>query len=711
MEFFVTTPDIINNTDVHRFFEKLKIIAKDREGYCYYKYPIAGGIDQHLPDLVIVDKEYGIVSIDIYDFTIDIINDINDDKWVIGNADSDSLILKLDDYKENLNSKFQKYRDLRGKVAINTALIFSNIQEEDFNKKFPKISTNNILFNNFLNIEYEILWEKKSKMDLEARELFLSVAQGSGPLNSIKKSSKNLKSDKIGIAIKFIDSKLASLDRIQHEAAIQFADGPQSIRGMAGTGKTIILTMRAAILHSRYPERKILYTFHTQSLYNQIKNLITKFYRESEPKDPNWDNLLILHSWGGVSKEGVYYRTCLRNSLKPFNFQEAKNSDDSFEYVCSKIADDPLREEFDYILMDEAQDLPMSFYKIIYKICKSPKRITFAYDELQNLNEIKQKDFSPLFGYKSKEEFKENYIEYPENIKKEYILEKSYRNPLNILMTAHGVGMGIHNKNKEMQLIEEKDTWEAIGYKFIKGELKKGSEVEIIRPKENSISIVSEIYSGKTQNLIIKKFDNRIKEVEWIAELIEDDIKNESVMPHDIFVITLDTSRMKELYLELQRNLFSKGIPSLIPGIDVGRDKFAEYGYVTLSTVYKAKGNEAYIVYIMNFEKLYDYVDFVNSRNKAFTSISRSKGWCRISGTGVNMERAIEEIELIVTDIPFFKFTYPDPEMIRRSLSKEERAKEVRNVEKLANELLKKDKGAINSLSEETKAQLSILFK
>lgn len=706
MEYFITTPDINEKPLQIEFFNFMKTISESRDGFFYYKYPLAGGIDNHLADFTLVDAEYGIVSFDVENYTDSLIRDVSEFTWNIGGEEYDSPLLKLDDYSENLKAKFQKYRELRNKVRTNYFLILPSINEEDF-EKYGDV--NNILFSNYKNMRYDDFWKTKSSFKGLISRYFKSIAQGAGPLNSTKNLFEIKPVGKIGAAIDSLDAKIAEFERTQHAAAIQIPNGPQSIRGMAGTGKTIILAMKAAILHSRYPQKKILYTFNTQSLYNQVKNLITKFYRDTQPKDPNWENLLILHAWGGATKEGVYYRTCLRNSITPFKYGDLQfNYEDGFDFACKQLLQNEISEEFDFILMDEAQDLPESFYKLIYKICKNPKIITFAYDELQSLNKITEKNFSILFGNENGSNIDLNGY-YPNEIKKQYTLKVSYRNPLDVLMVAHGIGLGLHNKNKEMQIIDEKETWENIGYRVVSGELKKGQEVIIERPFENSISFVREIYNGDRPSVETIVFEDENHEMNWIVKNIKNDIEVEEVKPHNILIITLDTTRMKNIFLNLQRKMSQYGIPSLIPGIDAERDKFAEYGFVTLSTVYKAKGNEAFIVYIMNFEKLYSYSDFINSRNKAFTSISRSKGWCRITGVGKSMERAANEISTILNEVPRFKFEFPDVKNIRRMLSKQEttkRKKEVDQAFNSINNLLTTNERALDEIPEEIKKEL-----
>ena len=75
-----------------------------------------------------------------------------------------------------------------------------------------------------------------------------------------------------------LEAEVANFDREQRLAAIPIVEGPQRIRGLAGSGKTIVLAMKAAMIHLRSPDERIVFTFNTKSLYDFIKTLITKFY-------------------------------------------------------------------------------------------------------------------------------------------------------------------------------------------------------------------------------------------------------------------------------------------------------------------------------------------------------------------------------------------------------------------------------------------------
>ena len=102
-------------------------------------------------------------------------------------------------------------------------------------------------------------------------------------------------------AIELNNKKIAQFDYDQMAASLTITEKSERIRGLAGSGKTVLLAMKAARLHKRFPEKKIAFIFYTKSLYNQATNLIRKYYNQIADDEPNWENLKVLHSWGGAT--------------------------------------------------------------------------------------------------------------------------------------------------------------------------------------------------------------------------------------------------------------------------------------------------------------------------------------------------------------------------------------------------------------------------
>src|SRR5262249_25620632 len=117
-----------------------------------------------------------------------------------------------------------------------------------------------------------------------------------------------------------VEQHMSAFDANQHRFAIQTPWGPQKLTRLAGTGKTIVLAQKAAYMHVKYPDWKIVYTFYSRSLYKQIEYHITRFVQEfsrGEIKEPNWENIHVWHSWGKSGRTGLYREIC-RVTSHPF---------------------------------------------------------------------------------------------------------------------------------------------------------------------------------------------------------------------------------------------------------------------------------------------------------------------------------------------------------------------------------------------------------
>lgn len=94
---------------------------------------------------------------------------------------------------------------------------------------------------------------------------------------------------------------------------------------------------------------------------------------------------------------------------------------------------------------------------------------------------------------------------------------------------------------------------------------------------------------------------------------------------------------------------------------------------MTLSTVYRAKGNEAAAVFAVGIDAVERRSR--SGRNKIFTAFTRSKAWLRVSGIGVLAAKLFEELEKARKLAPKMIFEVPDMaavETIQRGFSKKQ---------------------------------------
>jgi len=487
------------------------------------------------------------------------------------------------------------------------------------------------------------------------------VATIEGAKGLIRLQARNIPSqnlDSKGYIANQIEAEIASFDQRQKYGYMVGIDGLERIRGLAGSGKTVVLAMKAALTHLRNPEANILYTFYTKSLYQHIQRLITRFYRQFDDRDPDWSRLKVMHAWGGHNVEGVYFKACTTHGVQPISFTEAaRMAGDPFNYVCKKLLDSvDIRPIFDYIFIDEGQDLPASFLRLCIELAQN-QRVVLAYDDLQTIFQAATPTLKEIFGFNKNE--RSRIEEFSEDV----VLYKCYRNPREILVCSHALGFGIYG-SRIVQMLENKEHWEDIGYKIIDGEFVEGSAIIVERPTENSLKTISE---HQPPEAIVKamSFSTYQEEIQEVVKSIKNDL-DDGLRPDDILVIVVDDLHAKKYLNDLTEALSLLGIHCNNIHTDTyGLRNFQKEGYVTLSTVHKAKGNEAFMVYVVGVDALFSSYAGVRKRNILFTAMTRAKGWVRVSGIGRGAQSFKEEIGSALRNFPYLKFKYPSPEQLK----------------------------------------------
>lgn len=645
------------------------------EGHGFYRHPnLSLSSEAQFPDFVILTKTHSVLVVVCLDSRIEDLVSVGGETWQTQNGGLQSPILRLEDLVEGLNQRLNRERRLRGKMPVKAVLALPLVSEHAFRERFQDFDDSGV----------SIVWQEgETNADFSLAEaipddrfkLALSVLQTAHAIGASTASTALVQTSTMGEAIRQLDTAMMLLDAEQQKAALNIPPGPQCIRGLAGTGKTVLLAMKAASIHSHFPDKRILFTFNTQSLYNQIRNLVTRFYRVNHHEDPNWDLIHVRHAWGGARRPGVYSDICKRHGYIPLTLSSARAQDavHPFRACCNAMLKAEIQPFYDFVLVDEAQDFPPEFFHLLWRLTRGNHCIYYAYDELQSLSSVEMPPPRELFGADERGNPRFDVDgEYPGPMEKVLTLTRSYRCPRNVLMLAHGVGLAIHGPRGPVQMLERAASWRALGYEPADNVFEAGKATIIHRPAENSPNIVENVFHGDRPFISIAIHETRATELEAVAESIRRDINEQSVPPHQIIVISLDSINAKRLMMDLQVRLQRHAIASTIPGLVDDSAEFAEEGFVTLSTVYRAKGNEAPVIYIIAFERLWDYVDEVTFRNRAFTSISRTKGWLSISGSGPQMTQVKTELDKIMVDLPNFRFVYPDMTQIQRRLDPSE---------------------------------------
>jgi superfamily I DNA and RNA helicase len=492
----------------------------------------------------------------------------------------------------------------------------------------------------------------------EVFEELISVIDGSKALlRPSERDTTNIKPTTKAAQIVTLEEEIRRFDRDQRLAYMTEVTGPQRVRGLAGSGKTVVLAMKAAITAIRNPTATIAFTYYTKSLNQHIKQLITRFYRLHEDRDPDWNRLKVFHAWGGGIVEGLYSYASNAFGITPLNYGQASSFDPGkpFAYACNQLlANHSVRPLFDYIFLDEAQDCPPEFMRLALKLVHE-ENLVIAYDVLQTIFDVEIPTAGTLFGT---DERGEPAIAFEEDIN----LRKCYRNPREIIVCAHAIGFGIYGP-KIAQLLESPEHWQDFGYQVHSGELRSGSKVEISRPEENSPSSLSK--SNSIDALIqAYAFEDVHHEVAHVVNSIVENIAKEGVGADDILIICADDRNARAYFRSFAKELAARGVGTHnLQEDNFGLRDFQAKGKVTLSTVYKAKGNEAYLVYVVGIDAIF-HQPSARSRNIAFTAMTRAKGWLQVSGLGPAAQRFAGEVKAAKNNFPMLRFTYPSPEQL-----------------------------------------------
>lgn len=544
-------------------------------------------------------------------------------------------------------------------------------------------------------------------------------------LNPANKRLKVKKEESKGSIMKRIEKEIANLDFWQNSAAIETPKGPQRIRGLAGSGKTIVLALKASFLHVNYPEWKICVTFQTRSLYQQFRELIRRFTYHMIKDEPIWENMRVLHAWGSVHNPGLYSDFAQSIGHEPKDFTYAKREygyDEAFRGVCSdllhNIQEEKIEPLYDAILIDEAQDFPKEFFEISYLACKKPKRIIWAYDELQNLGKYIIAPPDELFGNKSNGRPRIPELRNRENSPKEdIVLPVCYRNTPWALVVAHALGLGIYRDGGLVQYFNDENLWDDIGYEIIEGSMQQEQYVEISRKSNSSPSYFNELLKPE-DSIQLKTFTSPEQQLNWLTKSIQQNLQDDELDMRDILVIIADPINARKRSASIINALDDLGIPSHLAGVDTSKDKLFYEDSIAISGIYRAKGNEAPMVYLIDSEYCYAGLELIKRRNILFTAITRSKAWIRISGCGEDMKKLSTEIKKVIKNEYKLCFNVPTDEELEhiRELHKDLSPKEKKSTEKItknisdAIEMIEKGEVSINNLDPELRDKLKELF-
>ncbi|MEP6343798.1 MAG: ATP-binding domain-containing protein [Maricaulaceae bacterium] len=621
----------------------------EMEGTFYVGYPILTSADGSVEiDGLLISQSTGIVAFDLKKGPKVIADDIPEQV-----LDHQDRIYAAISSKLTQDARLINRRKLAVPITICTISRDRNIDAHDTYVRQPS----NVL--TFL--------QNLTEISSYNYKVINSIIERTTALRPKKSRSEISKENSKGRILKKIEQEIATLDSSQKHAAIEFPNGPQRIRGLAGSGKTIVLAMKASILHLKNPDWKIAISFYTRSLYQHLKGLVRRFSIDFAQDEPDWERLKVMHAWGSSGSMGLYSEMAASVSAPIRNFGYAKRFgfgkefqgiiEELYKHIINNNIDVP--KIYDAVLVDEAQDLPARFFELLYMFTKPPHRIIYAYDELQTLNELEMRSPAELFGSDHKGKTRVTLSNKKGMPKQDITLPVCYRNTHWNLTAAHGLGFGTDRTNGLIQMFETPNTWSKIGYHVTNGELHKGRNVTLERAPDATPTYFSELIQPDDA-VNFNEFDTVEKEFDWVAKSIAKNLKEDELDHDDILVIMCDAMRTKSMAPLLMKALQKNKIRSHLVGVTGTANEIFSASSIAITHVYRAKGNEAPMVYVVGAGHCYAGLNIGTLRNILFTSMTRSRAWVRVSGAGSAMKALKGEFLKIRQNEFALSFKYPN---------------------------------------------------
>ena len=628
----------------------------DISGTLYLGYPVLSTADAKVfVDALLVSASHGLVAFDLS----------FQPNMRIGNDEITKLEERQDQIYAVLYNKLNVYKDLRKgrSVAVQINVVSCHPALAAIGRREDVIAC--------APTEISNVMESFNRLPEELIRPLNAAIQRVSTLRPPNRREGVRQAKSRGAVLKIIENEIANLDQWQKKAAIESANGPQRIRGLAGSGKTVVLALKAAYLHVRHPEWKIAVTFQTRSLYQQFRDLVRRFTFEHDQNEPDWNNLRIMHAWGSQSSPGVYSTICERFKINPQNWRMANNKygNRAFEGICKEINSiiekHDEKEIFDVILVDEAQDFPSDFFRMIYRVIAPPHRIIWAYDDLQNLGDYVMCSEQELFGFDENGQPLVELKNRADKPREDIVLPVCYRNAPWALTVAHALGFGIYRREGPVQMFEEPSTWTRSGYERQRGNLRLGQNVTLRRAAA-SFPRYFEGLIDRDDAIICRTFSSNSKQYEALAEAVRADLDRDELESTDILIVLPNAYDFQKIGGAILRTLFANDVKAHLVGVTSSTDEVFQSGSVAITHIYRAKGNEAPMVYVLHSEYCQTGIELSRKRNMLFTAITRSKCWVRIFGVGDRMDGLCSEIEEVRSRNFEIEFDYPNADRIKR---------------------------------------------
>ncbi len=690
---------------------------------------------RYQPDILLVSRDWGLAVIEVKTCTIDQIVKIQANQWQMQKFYSSQIypFKQGENQLRQVLKRLNRHDLLRKRIAGRVLVALPLITRDDWLQRGFETDHHScppLLFGDQLNRRGILSCLLDQAIVLERGENSLKLKDSDwqavknvifGHPRSRQSVSKNrlqgtlsTHSTKRRDVLNSLNDWISDIDLHQIKIGIQIPPGPQRIRGIAGSGKTILLCQKAVRMHLSHPDWDIALVFFTRSLYDLIPPLIRHWlkYWSEDAITPDFQNgkLKILHAWGSEATPGFY--SLLRNQagISAMVKERPKGSyPERLAAACKRLLTEAsIAQQFDAILIDEGQDMTVgeewkyqdkqAIYWLAWQALRpieadfKLKRLIWAYDEAQSLDALSVPSYGEVFGEELAPLLSgtQSGPIYQGGINKSEVMKRCYRTPAPILVAAHALGMGLLRPQGMLRGFTTQADWEKIGYEVQEGSFIPGRRIKLHRPPHFSPNPIPALWEKNPFEFNV--YSDRNAQLSALLENLRANINDDELTPsREILIIILgdDTESSEKPVAKhpsglhpsigLQRQVANflqvNNIAYYLPGSlqpnrytekdNQNADRFWWDGAVTISRMYRAKGHEAPMVYVLGLELVAQDENNLKLRNQLFVALTRSTAWVHLSGIQDPNTQSdyllYDEVRQVISSENTLKFTFRRP--------------------------------------------------
>ncbi|WP_040228463.1 3'-5' exonuclease [Bhargavaea cecembensis] len=384
-------------------FKTMKTVLPD-DVIVYYEPTIRG----RRPDFVLIGPDFGLLVLEVKDYTKGTLHELNPERWTLLTAQDGYKtvpnpvdqartymflikdMLELDESLVNRDGRYQnKLKFPCGHGAVFTRLHTSDMHSLGLDRVLEpaqtfmrdEIDPDHPNFNEeeFIEKIFNTAGMMFPLRDTLVREEIDAIRYHLFPEVRISAEFRRPPEHQDQMLLSLKDLK--AMDLHQENMAKQLGDKNRLIRGVAGSGKTLILASRAKLLMREHPDWKILILCYNISLSRTLEALIRRMVNEP-------DSLFDFDFSGG--NEGLTVpgtgNIAVRNFHAWLKF-DLKIKEDQIPYFIEKIdGGEAILPTYDAILIDEGQDFEPEWFTLVSRLLNpETKSLLLVEDRAQSI--------------------------------------------------------------------------------------------------------------------------------------------------------------------------------------------------------------------------------------------------------------------------------------------------------------------------------------